>query len=125
MNKTAIVIFSDPQNGGEEALGRLFNGLAAAYDIKEQGGEVSITFNGTGTRWVNHIIKEDHPAHVLYKALENNIMGVSCGCADIFGAKDEADANGFNLITECAIPGTSGVTSVGKLVNENTTILTF
>jgi len=25
MNKVAIVILSDPKNGGEEALGRLFN----------------------------------------------------------------------------------------------------
>ena len=50
MNKTAIFIFSDPNNG-EEALGRAFNGLAAAYDIKQTGGEVSITFQGTGTRW--------------------------------------------------------------------------
>ena len=31
--KTAIVVLSDPQDGGEEALGRLFNALAVAYDL--------------------------------------------------------------------------------------------
>ena len=33
--KTAIVVLSDP-NGGEEALGRVFNALAAAYDFKQK-----------------------------------------------------------------------------------------
>ena len=28
--KTSIVIFSDPKNGSEEALGRVFNGLASS-----------------------------------------------------------------------------------------------
>lgn len=125
MNKTAIVILSDPENGGEEALGRLFNGFAAAYDIKEAGGDVSITFQGTGTRWVSHITQDDHPANVLYQSLKDNITGVSCGCADIFGARDDAVSNGFDLITESAVPGTSGVVSIAKLVNSDTSILTF
>jgi len=34
--KAAIIIFSDPTHGGEEALGRAFNGLAAAYDFKQK-----------------------------------------------------------------------------------------
>ena len=40
--KVTIVILSDPKNGSEEALGRAFNGLAAAYDFKQAGDEVSI-----------------------------------------------------------------------------------
>ncbi len=34
MNKTAIVVLSEPKAGSEEALGRVFNALAAAYDFK-------------------------------------------------------------------------------------------
>jgi hypothetical protein len=59
MNKVAIFIFSDPKNGSDEALGRAFNGLAAAYDIKQSGGEVSITFQGAGTRWPALIAQEN------------------------------------------------------------------
>jgi hypothetical protein len=125
MNNTTIVIFSDPKTGSDEALGRLFNGFAAAYDIKQQGGNVSIVFQGAGTRWTSHITQADHPAHELYKSLKDNIVGVSCGCADIFGATDDAVKNGFDLIKESPIPGTSGVPSVGKLLKSNTTILTF
>ena len=49
--KAAIIILSDPKNGGEDALGRMFNGLAAAYDFKQRGTDVSIYFQGAGTRW--------------------------------------------------------------------------
>ena len=40
--KAAIIILSDPKSGGEDALGRMFNGLAAAYDFKQRNVDVSI-----------------------------------------------------------------------------------
>ena len=49
--KTAVVIMSDPKSGSEEALGRVFNGLAVASECKEKGDEVAVVFNGAGTRW--------------------------------------------------------------------------
>jgi hypothetical protein len=124
MNKTAIFIFSDPKNG-DEALGRAFNGLAAAYDIKQAGGEVSITFQGAGTRWANLITQTDHPLHDLYELVKGNIAGVSCGCADAFGAMEEAKACGFDVIKENFVPGTSGLAGVAKLIKFGTVILTF
>ncbi len=45
--KTAIIVLSDPKNGSEESLGRVFNALATAYDYKNAGKEVSILFQGT------------------------------------------------------------------------------
>lgn len=125
MNKTAIVIFSDPKNGGEEALGRMFNGFAAAYDIKQAGGDVAIYFQGTGTRWIGHITREDHPVNGIYKLMKENIVGVSCGCADFFGGAEDATANGLALVSENLLPGTSGLPSVNKLLASGTTILTF
>lgn len=125
MTKIAIVILSDPKNGDEEALGRVFNGFAAAYDIKQSGGEVSILFQGTGTRWIGHLTKEDHPLNGLYNLVKGNIMGVSSGCADFFGAAEDATSNGFELIKENLIPGTSGLPSLEKLLNSGATILTF
>jgi hypothetical protein len=124
MNKTAIFIFSDPKNG-EEALGRAFNGLAAAYDIKNSGGDVSITFQGAGTRWPTLITQTDHPLHGLYNLVKNNIAGVSCGCADVFGAAEGAKACGMNVISENQVPGTTGLASFGKLLKFGTNILTF
>lgn len=125
MGKTAIFIFSDPKAGGDEALGRAFNGLAAAYDIKNSGGEVSITFQGAGTRWAGLITQSDHPLHGLYNLVKDNIAGISCACAEVFEASEDAKTSGFQVIQENIVPGTSGLASFGKLLKFNTTILTF
>lgn len=123
--KAAIVILSDPKNGSEEALGRLFNGLAAAYEYKQRGQEVSILFQGAGTRWAGELVKKDHPAYALFVAVKDKVAGVSCGCADVFGAREGAEACGLDLITDNPIPQTSGVASLARLTAEGYTIITF
>jgi len=124
MSKTTIVILADPESG-EEALGRAFNGLATAYDIKESGGDVSILLQGTGTRWIGYFTQKEHPLNGLYNLVKDKIEGVSSGCADFFGGGEEATTNGYNLITENLIPGTSGLPSIAKRVSADATILTF
>lgn len=123
--KAAIIILSDPKNGGEEALGRMFNGLAAAYDFLQRDVEVGIYFQGAGTRWPVVVSQPEHPVHALFKAVENRVVGVSCGCADVFGAREEAVKSGFELITDNKIPGTSGLPSLGQLVADGHTVFTF
>ncbi len=123
--KAAIIILSDPKNGGEDALGRMFNGLAAAYDFKQRGTDVSIYFQGAGTRWPGVISQADHPVLSLFKAVETEVAGVSCGCADVFGSREDAVKSGFDLITDNSVPGTSGLPSLGKLVADGFTVFTF
>lgn len=48
--KAAILVLSDPKSGSDEALGRVFNALAAAYDFKQSGDDVTVLFHGAGTR---------------------------------------------------------------------------
>ncbi len=123
--KVTIAIFSDPKNGSEEALGRVFNGLAAAYDFKQAGDNVSVVFQGAGTRWIGELTKKDHPAHDLFEAVKDQVAGVSRGCADVFGGAEEAQKSGFDLIKNNPIPGTSGLTSFRTLISEGSTVLTF
>ena len=123
--KTAIVVLSDPTSGGEEALGRLFNALAAAYDLKQKQQEVELLFQGTGTRWTRHLTKPDHPAHALYNAVADTVAGVSSACSDVFGARSDAETNGFSVLGDNAIPGTSGLPSLARYVNEGYSVLTF
>ncbi len=123
--KAAILILSDPKSGSEEALGRVFNALAAAYDFKQQGDEVTILFNGAGTRWIGELSKEDHPAHALFEEVKDNVAGVSCGCADVFGGAEDAKKSGFELITDNPVPGTTGLPSLRKLATDGYTVLTF
>ena len=123
--KAAIVILSDPKSGTEDALGRLFNALASAYDFKHNGDDVTILFQGAGTRWVGEVSKADHPAHSLFQEVFDKVAGVSCGCADVFGATEDAEKSGFDLIKENPVPGTSGLPSLRKLVADGYSILTF
>ncbi|MEE8128533.1 MAG: DsrE family protein [Nitrospinaceae bacterium] len=119
--KTAIIILSDPKGESEESLGRVFNALAAAYDFKSAGKEVSILFQGAGTRWPEVLQKEDHPAHELYRAVEEKIQGISCACADVFGA----NASGLDLIKDNKVPKTTGLPSLSNLQEQGFNVLTF
>ena len=112
--KTAIIILSDPVSGGEEALGRAFNGLAAAYDFKQRGEDVTVLFQGAGTRWIGELTKQDHPAHGLFEAVKDTV-----------GGGEEARAEGFDLVSGNEFPGTMGLPSFGALISEGRTVLTF
>lgn len=122
--KAAIIILSDPK-AGEEALGRVFNGLAAAYDFKQKGTEVGIYFQGTGTRWPGVLADTTHPVHPLFAAVQDKVIGVSCGCADVFGAREDATKAGFDLISDNSVPGTSGLPSIAQIAADGYAVFTF
>jgi hypothetical protein len=123
--KTAIIVLSDPNSGSEEALGRVFNALATAYDFRSRGDEVQILFQGAGTRWPTELSKSDHPAHGLFKEVSDSVAGASCGCADVFGARDDLEKNGFDLLVENAVPGTSGLPSLRAITEQGFNVFTF
>ena len=116
-----IIVLSDP-TAGEEAFGRLFNALAAAHDFKRQNQPVQLVFHGTGTRWPSVLAKPDHPAHALYKAVEDSVAGVSTACAMAFGARDTVEQD--LLITGNPLPGTEGLGSVAEYASAGP-VLTF
>ena len=125
MSKTVIIIYSDPKPGSEEALGRLFNGLFLAYELKEKKQEVAVIFQGAGTRWPAHLAKSDHAAHGLYEAIKDVVAGVCGGCADVFGATEDVRKTGLKLDYEKAIPGTSGVLDVSSYLDQGYGLVTF
>lgn len=121
MSKTAVVVLSEPKAGSEEALGRVFNALAVAYEFKQKDRNVKVLFQGAGTRWPEYLLKEDHPGHELYKAVEDKVEGISCGCAEVFGA----DASGLDLIKDSDVPGTTGFPSYVSMQEEGYQVYTF
>jgi len=123
MSTTTIIVLSDP-NGGEEALGRMFNALATAYDFKRRQRPVQLVFQGTGTRWAGVLAAPEHPANALYKAVEDTVIGASAGCATLFGARDDVEREGLSLITTNPVPGTPGLPSVAQFVSDGP-VLTF
>jgi len=123
MPRTTIIVMSDP-HAGEEAFGRMFNALAAAYDFKRRNHPVRLVFQGTGTRWASLLARPDHPAHALYKAVEDTLGGASAGCAAVFGAQAGVEREGLALIADNAVPGTPGLPSVAQYVADGP-VLTF
>lgn len=123
--KAAIIILSDPKSKSDESLGRLFNGLAAAYDFKQNRDDVTVLFQGAATRWIGEVTKPEHVMHDLFEAVKDVVAGVSCGCADVFGASEDATQSGFELVKDNPVPGTTGIPSLRKLIAEGYTVLTF
>jgi hypothetical protein len=123
MTTATIIVLSDP-NGGEEALGRVFNALAAAYDFKRLQRPVQVVFQGTGTRWPSVLSKHDHPVNALYRAVADTIAGASAGCVAAFAARDDVEPAGISLITGNAVPGTAGLPSVARYTSDGP-VLTF
>ncbi|MEH6576795.1 MAG: DsrE family protein [Amphritea sp.] len=123
--KAAILVLSDPNHGKEEALGRVFNALATAFDFKQSGAEVKVLFNGTGTRWIAELSNPENPVHGLFEAVKDTVAGVSCGCADVFGAAEDVEKSGYDYLTENAVPGTRGLPSLHQMTADGYSILTF
>lgn len=122
--KAAILIHSDPK-AGEEALGRVFNGLAVAHNFKQRGDEVQVLFLGTGTRWIAELSKPDNPVHGLFNLVKDRVAGVSQTCSDVFGAADEVQASEFAFLNDNPIPGTAGLPSVARLMEEGFNVLIY
>ena len=125
MSKTAIVVFSDPKAGSEEALGRLFNAMFLTLELKEKGQEVSLIFQGAGTRWPGEITNPSHSAHGLYHAVADKMDGVCGGCADVFGATASVKAAGMKLIREREIPGVGGIIDLSRYIDDGYRLVAF
>ncbi len=125
MSKTAIVVFSDPKSGDEEALGRLFNAMFLTLELKDKGKEVALIFQGAGTRWPAEVAKPQHPAHALYNAVRDKVPGVCGGCADVFGATEGAKSAGLPLIRDRQIPGTAGILDLSSYLDQGYRLVTF
>jgi len=125
MSKTAIVVFSDPKAGSEEALGRLFNALFLTSELKEKGQEVALIFQGAGTRWPAEVTRLAHPANGLYLSVADKVVGVCGGCADVFGATDGVNATGLTLVREKQIPGMGGVLDLSRYLDQGYRLVAF
>ena len=125
MSGTAIVVFSDPKSGGEEALGRLFNALFLTLELKEKGDDVALIFQGAGSRWPAEIAQPAHPANALYHAVQEKVAGVCGGCADVFGATERAEKTGLSLVREREIPGTTGILDLSRYLDHGYRLVTF
>ena len=118
MSKIAIIILSDTNT--MEAMGKVSNAFMMASEAVEMGDELKIIFEGTGSKWIAELEKEDHKLHPLYKGIKEHITGVCFYCAQVFGAKSQVEKAGLSLISEY-----KQHPSLRKLVHDGFEIITF
>lgn len=98
MAKAAVVVLADTETHGD--LARAVNALETAKEFQEAGDEVSVIFDGAGTRWVGELAKPDHRAHRLYESVKPTVRGACAYCAQAFGVKDAVQDAGVTLLDE-------------------------
>ncbi|MFZ6004215.1 MAG: hypothetical protein ACOYXM_09815 [Actinomycetota bacterium] len=122
--KAAVVVLSDPA-GGDEALGRAFNALAAVKDYAEQGADVTVLFQGAGTRWLAALAASDHPLHGLFEHARPHIAGASDACSTFFSAREGVEGAQVGFVAENEIAGVGGLPSLATLSRSGYEVLLF
>ena len=125
MQKTAIVVFSDPAHGGDEALGRVVNALFLALALQEKGQQVALVFQGAGARWPAELMKAAHPGHAAYAAVRPAIAGICGACADVFGATADAAETGLPLVREKEIAGVGRILDLSRYLDDGYRLIAF
>ncbi|MCH6257008.1 DsrE family protein [Puniceicoccaceae bacterium K14] len=123
--KTAIIIYSDPLSGSNEALTRMLNALAVADECRREGDELAIGFMGTGTRWPAELAKLSHPANGLFNELREFVVGASRACAKRNEATEGLKEIGVDLIDDNKVEGTIGILSIRRYLAEGWNVLQF
>lgn len=95
MKKIAMFVFNgDPMC----FIHVLLNGL----DLKEKGNEVRIIIEGSATKMISDLVKQDRPLHTLYqKALEKDLIVGACkACSAKLGVKPDIEKTGLPLLDD-------------------------
>ena len=122
--KAAVVVLADPA-GGDDSAGRVFSALAAASDFARRGEDVTLVFQGAGTRWPALLADPGHAFHDLFASVAPVVAGVSDACATVFGARDTAREAGIGTVGGNPVAGVGELASVASLVADGNHVLTF
>jgi len=94
MSRHAIIFLSSPSEPGKFA-----NGLTYARQLDEAGHDVAVYFDGDATRLFTQLDDLPEPAAVAYEAARERdlVAGVCDHCSRFKGAKEAAEAAGFEI----------------------------
>ena len=117
MTKVGIVLLADTDTQGDK--GRTFNALTTAREFKEGGDEVTLLFEGAGTKWVRELEGDDGRFGEAFAQVKD--VAAACShCAGVFGVADAVEAAGLPLLDEYATHP-----SLKRLVDRGYQVITF
>jgi hypothetical protein len=117
MAKVGIVVLADVEMQGDK--GRAFNALTTARELKEAGDEVTLLFEGAGTKWVRELARDDGRFGEAFAQVAD--VAAACShCAGVFGVTEAVEAAGLPLLDEYA-----SHPSLKRLVDRGYQVITF
>jgi hypothetical protein len=96
--------------------------LLNAIDMNDKGYEVKIVIEGSATKLVPELAKEDNPMHRLYEKAKglDLIDGVCKACSNKMGTLEAVKAQGLRLLDEM-----TGHPSMARYREEGFEVVTF
>lgn len=96
--------------------------LLNAIDMNERGYEVKIVIEGSATKLVPELAKEDSPMHRLYEKAKglDLIDGVCKACSNKMGTIEAVKVEGLRLLDEM-----TGHPSIARYKEEGFEVITF
>ena len=115
MKKVAFFVFN-----GEPMC--FIHVLLNALDMNDKGYEVKIVIEGSATKLIPELAKEDNPMHRFYEKAKglDLIDGVCKACSNKMGTLDAVKAQGLRLLDEM-----TGHPSMARYRDEGFEIITF
>lgn len=116
--KAAVVLLADTDT--PEGMGRMANALTTAREMKEEGDEVKVIFDGAGTKWAAALADEGHKYSKLLDQVRDKVEGACAYCSNAYQVKDQIEDAGIDLIDDF-----DGHPSLRGLIRDGYRILTF
>lgn len=115
--KAAVVLLADTDS--PEGMGRMANALTTAREMKEEGDEVKVIFDGAGTKWAAELAN-GHKYSKLLDQVRDQVEGACAYCSNAYQVKDAVEAAGIDLIDDY-----DGHPSLRSLIRDGYQVLTF
>lgn len=118
MAKVGVVVLADGES--RESLGRVVNALMVAGELKDAGDDVTIVFDGAGTRAASAFADSSHDYNELFESVRDKVSGACEYCAGAFQVKEEVQRAGIDLLDEY-----KGHPSVKRLIDGGYEVVSF
>ena len=96
--------------------------LLNALDFSYKDYEIKLVIEGSATKLIPELDKENHPLHNLFKKVKEQVLlvGACKACAQKMGTLQAAEAQGLHILADM-----SGHPSMERFVEQGYKIITF
>jgi hypothetical protein len=96
--------------------------LLNAQDLSSKDYEIKLVIEGSATRLIPELGKDDHPLHGLYEKVKQEVLlvGACKACSQKMGTLQAAEAQGLHILEDM-----SGHPSMESFIEQGYRIITF